>query len=120
MEVRSPVTVMPVLFGEVAGVTVTVSLVVSPDCSVLGLAAPVPLRATGATLGVRLKSSTDRPSSELVASMSVKRIQNVAPLAMLNPVTVEESAVRSLGALPYLLLTVTVSGVTRSEERRVG
>ena len=56
----------------------------------------------GTALGVSEKSSTARPSSAPVASVSVQRIQNVAPLAMLSAGIVEESAVRSAAALPFL------------------
>src|SRR3954468_474057 len=63
--------------------------------------------------GVSEKSSTARPSSAPVASVSFQRIQNVAPLAMLSDVIVEESAVRSAAALPFLAPAVTVSGVTK-------
>src|SRR5436305_1225782 len=63
--------------------------------------------------GVREKSSTARPSSAPVASVSFQRIQKVAPLAMLSDVIVEESAVRSAAALPFLAPVVAVSGVTK-------
>ena len=73
----------------------------------------VRLGGTTPPWGVSEKSSTDRPSSAPVASISVQRIQNVAPLAMLKPGIIEESAVRSAAALPFLAPTVTVSGVTK-------
>src|SRR5689334_17912490 len=62
--------------------------------------------------GVSEKSSTARPSSAPLASVSFQRIQKVAPLAMLKDETVDESAVRSAAALPFLAPTVAVSGVT--------
>src|SRR4051794_24922484 len=72
------------------------------------------VRLTGGTAwGVSEKSSTARPSSAPVASWSFQRIQKVAPLAMLSAETVEESAVRSAAALPFLAPAVTVSGVTK-------
>src|SRR3954466_3854374 len=72
------------------------------------------VRLTGATaLGVREKSSTARPSSAPVASVSFQRIQKVAPVAMLKDETVDERAVRSAAALPFLAPAVTVSGVTK-------
>ena len=73
----------------------------------------VRLGRTGPACGVSEKSSTARPSSAPVASVSVQRIQNVAPFAMLKPVTVDESAVRSAAALPFFAPVVTVSGVTK-------
>src|SRR4051794_26241040 len=73
----------------------------------------VRLGRTTAPLGVREKSSTARPSSAPVASVSFQRIQNVAPLGMLRDETVEESAVRSAAALPFLAPAVAVSGVTK-------
>ena len=45
--------------------------------------------------------------------MSFQRIQKVAPLAMLEREIVEESAVRSAAALPFLAPAVAVSGVTK-------
>ncbi len=42
MEVRLPVTWMPVLFGAVPGVTFTVSTVFAPESRLAGFAAPVP------------------------------------------------------------------------------
>src|SRR5436305_1453048 len=72
------------------------------------------VRLTGGTaLGVREKSSTARPSSAPVASVSFQRIQKVAPLGMLKEEIVEESAVRSAAALPFLAPVVAVSGVTK-------
>src|SRR4051794_25771929 len=72
------------------------------------------LRLGGTTAwGVMEKSSTAKPSSAPVASVSFQRIQKVAPLAMLSDVIVEESAVRSAAALPFLAPVVTVSGVTK-------
>src|SRR3954449_9360343 len=67
----------------------------------------------GMAFGVREKPSTARPSSGPVAWVSFQRIQNVAPLARLRDVIVEESAVRSAAAFPFLAPAVTVSGVTK-------
>src|SRR2546423_12360347 len=66
-----------------------------------------------APLGVIEKSSTASPSSAPVASVSFQRIQNVAPLGILNPLMVELRAVRSAAALPFLAPVVAVSGVTK-------
>src|SRR3978361_1530593 len=92
--------------------TVKVKLVVPafPSLSETSLT----VRLTGGTaFGVREKSSTARPSSAPVASTSVQRIQKVAPLGVLKLEIVDERAVRSAAALPFLAPVVAVTGVTK-------
>src|ERR1044071_645293 len=105
---RSAVTVCAVLVGFAPGVTVTVKSDVSVGATELGLAAPTPVGLVGWTTpcGVSEKLSTARPSSAPEASRSVQRIQKVAPLAMLKPVTVELTATRLAAALPSSSPTV--------------
>src|SRR4051794_7020198 len=64
-------------------------------------------------LGVIEKSSTARPSSAPLASISVHRIQTQSPLGMFRPVIVELSAVRRAAAFPFLAPITDVSGVTK-------
>src|SRR3954454_14583480 len=80
--------------------TVNVKLVepASPSLSETSLM----VRFTPATaLGVSEQSSTARPSSAPVASVSLQRIQTVAPLAMDNEEIVDDIAVLSAAALPF-------------------
>ena len=102
---------MPVEAGLTPGVMLAVRVVGLPAATGLGLADPVP-KGAPVSSGVREKSSTARPSSAPLASVSVQRIQMVAPGGML---TVMEAprAVLSAAALPFLAPTVAVSGVTK-------
>src|SRR5436305_12328438 len=66
-----------------------------------------------APFGVSEKSSTARPSSAPVASVSVQRMKKEAPFGIVRPVIVVERAVRSAAALPFFAPAVTVPGVTK-------
>src|SRR5689334_17040446 len=86
--------------------TVKVKLAVPALPSLSDTSLIVRLGRTTAPLGVSEKSSTARPSSAPVASVSFQRIQNVEPLAMLSEEIVLDSAVRSAAALPFFAPTV--------------
>jgi hypothetical protein len=63
---------------------------------------------------VRKNSSTASPSSELATLKSDHRIQNVAPFAMLRPVTADAIAVLFAAAFPSCAPTGAVVGLTKS------
>src|SRR3954465_5768460 len=92
---------------------VKVKLVVPAFPSFKGTSLIVRLGRTTTPLGVSERSSTARPSSAPVASVSFQRIQKVAPLGIDRAEIVDESAVRSAAALPFLAPVVAVSGVTK-------
>ena len=114
--VGPPVAVAPLvsLVAQVrvnhGSVTFTASLNVTLRLASFGSVAPFAgtvavtdgaVSTTGTSnVGVIEKSSTASPSSELVALKSVQRIQNEAPLGMLNPESVLAMAVRLAAALP--------------------
>src|SRR3954469_16829486 len=94
-------------------VRLTVNGAASRVTVAIGFAGGVMLGAVLPTpFGVSEKSSTDRPSSAPVASVSVQRMKNVAPFGI-DTVIVVERAVRSAAALPFFAPAVTVSGVTK-------
>ena len=106
--------VTPPRAGGRERLTVKVKLVVPALPSFSETSLTVRLGGGHGAFGVSEKSSTARPSSAPVASMSVQRIQKVAPLAMLKRRrSVDESAVRSPAALPFFAPAVAVSGVTK-------
>src|SRR5437588_9718644 len=116
MAVRSHVTASPVEVGLAPAVTVAVSVTEEPAVTGLGAEAPLAeglVGVGGPVDGVSEKSSTARPSSAPLASKSVQRIQKVAPSGMLREPIVDEMAVRSAAALPFLAPMVTVSGVVK-------
>src|SRR5262245_19204661 len=120
IEERSPVTIIPVLVGLAPGVTATVSSVVPPGATGLGLAEPTPVGLVGVGLfiGVMEKSSTAKPSSAPDASRSVQRMKKVAPAAMLSPVIDALMVVRFAAALPSSAPAVEVLGLEKSSESR--
>src|SRR5262249_19766482 len=90
---------MPVLTGQLAGVTVTFSRLVPPAGTELGLDDPTPARDVH-RLGVIEKSSIPSPSSAFVASKSVQRIKNVEPLGMFKLEMVALTVVRLTARFP--------------------
>ena len=108
-----------VSLAEVGVCVAATQFVPSVDISQVAFAFQLPeatlrnFKLEAANPGVKLKSSTASPSSAPEESVSVQRIQKVAPFAMLSPVIVLLIAVRSAAAFPFFAPVVTVSGVTK-------
>src|SRR5438105_12863045 len=95
MLVRSAVTVMPVLVGLVAGVTVTVRSVVSEGCGLEGLAEPVAARLPPALhgfVGDEVLRGTGPPTvkSEELLSVSVQPAPFLTATVVFDSVAVGE------------------------------
>ena len=96
--------------------TVKVKVVVPALPSFSETSLIVRLGSAATALGVSEKSSTARPSSAPVASISFQRIKKVAPLGMLRPVIVEEMR-RAVGR-GVAVLGARRGGVRRDEVER--
>jgi len=73
IELRSAETVMPVLVGSLAGETTTWSVELSPTCTLLGLADPIPESTAQLFVGDELFRGLGAPIAKSVLLLSVSR-----------------------------------------------